>query len=400
MSILSHRLSKIKPSPTLAITQKARQLQVEGHDVISLSAGEPDFPTPDFVRTAAKKAIDDGFTKYTAVDGVADLKKAIQQKFARENGLNYETNQIIVSVGAKQVLYNALIATLNPGDGVIIPAPYWVSYVDMVTLGEGVPVIVSCSESEGFKITPEKLEAHITPKTKWLILNSPGNPSGAVYSEEELVEIGKVVARHSSLYVLSDDIYEHILYTGKPYKTLAQVVPDCKERILTVNGVSKSYAMTGWRIGYGAGDAQLIKAMANMQSQSTSNPCSIAQMAALAALQGDQSFLQDRQQAFQKRRDFVTCRINAIPGLSCSVPEGAFYVYVSCRDIIGKTLPNGKILATDSDLGDYFITQARVAVVQGEAFGLSPYFRISYATDEETLGKALDRIEEALALLR
>jgi aspartate aminotransferase len=397
MKLLSKRLDQIKPSATLFISQKARQLQQEGHDVISLSAGEPDFSVSEAIIKAAKEAMDKGFNKYTAVGGTVELKKAIIEKFKRENDLIYKLDEIIVTAGAKQALYNAIVSTVDEGDEVIILAPYWVSYVDMVRLSEGTPIIINCPESQGFKATAEQIAQHISPKTKWLILNSPNNPTGAVYSEAELKAIAEVVRPHPSLYIMSDDIYEHIKYTGEPFKTLLQIAPDLKERVLTINGVSKAYSMTGWRIGYAGGPAALIEAMTNVQSQSTSNPCSISQMGAVEALLGSQAILSKNCQEFQKRRDFVVAHFNSIPGLRCSIPDGAFYGYVCCGGIIGRKDSQGKIISNDSDFSTYLIDHAKVAVVPGEAFGMSPYFRVSYAIDMPSLEKALDRIEKAVA---
>lgn len=396
MTQLSSRLDLIKPSATLTISQAARQLQREGHDVLSLSAGEPDFPTPPNVIQAAKKAMDDGFTKYTAVGGTLDLKKTVINKFAQENDLTYELEEVVVSAGAKQILYNALMATLNPKDEVVIPAPYWVSYVDMVNLAEGKPVVITCTQEQNFKMTPQHLQDHISSKTKWLILNSPSNPTGAVYSEEELCAIGEVLRAHPNVLVMSDDIYEHILYTQEPFKTLAQVAPDLKNRVLTINGVSKAYSMTGWRIGYAGGPADLISAIIKIQSQSTSNPCSISQMAAIEALTGPQDFLKPRCEEFKKRCDYVVNRLNQIEGLACLTPEGSFYAYPNCSGVVGRQTPSGMQIESDGDFSQYLIETAQVAVVPGNAFGMSPYFRVSYATDMKTLEKALDRIEKAV----
>lgn len=399
MSFLSKRLSTIKPSPTLSLTKKAADLRAQGRDIISLGAGEPDFGTPDWIKQAAFKAMQDEKTKYTPVSGTASLKKSIQDKFSADHGLVYQENEVIACTGGKQVIFNAFLATLNPGDEVLIPAPYWVSYPDIVTLAEGKSVIISCDEGEGFKLTPEKLQNAITPKTKWLILNSPSNPTGAVYSEEELLSLARVLEKNPHVWVLSDDIYEHILYTGQPFKTIAQVASFLKERTLTLNGVSKAYAMTGWRLGYAGGPKDLIAAMSKLQSQSTSNPCSISQEAAKAALEGDQTFLQERRDFFKERRDEVVALLNDIDGISCSTPEGAFYLYPSCRDLIGRATPQGKILENDADVCDYFLEEADVAVVPGSAFGLSPYFRISYATDLETLRTACQRLKKAVETL-
>lgn len=399
MSIISSRLSRIKPSPTIAVTQKAAELKAAGQDVVGLGAGEPDFDTPDFVKDAAHEAIKAGKTKYTAVDGTPELKKAIAAKFKRENNLEYALDEITVGSGGKQVLYNALMATLEAGDEVIIPAPYWVSYPDMTLLAEGEPVFVACPQDKGFKLQPEDLEAAITPKTKWLILNSPSNPTGAAYTANELKALGAVLEKHTHVWVMTDDMYEHILYDGFDFTTIAEVCPSLKERTLTVNGVSKAYAMTGWRIGYAGGPKALIKAMAKMQSQSTSNPCSISQAASVAALNGDQSFLKERSDAFAARRDFVVDALNQCDGLSCAKPEGAFYVYPSCEGTIGKATPQGKVIESDEDFVTYLLESAGVACVQGAAFGLSPHFRISYATSMEVLQDACNRIQRACGAL-
>lgn len=400
MSIISDRLKKIKPSPTLAVTAKAAELKAQGKDVISLGAGEPDFDTPDHIKDAAKKAMDDGQTKYTPVGGTNELKDAISAKFKRENGVDYKREEIIVGTGGKQVLYNALMASINPGDEVIIPAPYWVSYPDMVLLAGGKPVIVDCKESDNFKLQPADLEAAITPKTKWVILNSPSNPTGGAYSEAELKALTDVFMRHAHVWVMSDDMYEHLVYDGFDFKTPAQVEPRLKDRTLTVNGVSKAYAMTGWRIGYAGGSAELIKAMAKIQSQSTSNPSSISQAAATAALNGDQSFLKDRAKAFKERRDMVVDMINQADGLTCLKPEGAFYVYPSCKGVMGKKTPDGKEIKTDEDFVTYLLESEGVSCVHGAAFGASPYFRISYATSKDNLEKACKRIQKACKALK
>ncbi|NYZ16756.1 pyridoxal phosphate-dependent aminotransferase [Azospirillum sp. RWY-5-1] len=400
MSILATRLSRIKPSPTIAVTTKARELQAAGRDVIGLGAGEPDFDTPDNIKAAAMRAIESGDTKYTAVDGTPALKKAICAKFARENGLTYTPDQITVGNGGKQVLFNALLATLNPGDEVIIPAPYWVSYPDMVQLAEGTPVAVEGPADKGFKLQPEDLEKAITPKTKWLILNSPSNPTGAAYSWDEMKALTDVLVRHPHVWIMSDDMYEHLLYDGLTFATPAQVEPKLYDRTLTVNGVSKAYAMTGWRIGYAGGPKELIKAIAMMQSQSTSNPSSISQAAAVEALNGTQEFLKPRAEAFRERRDLVVSMLNQSKGIHCHKPEGAFYVYPSCAGTIGKTTPEGKVIETDEDFVTYLLEAEGVAVVQGSAFGLAPFFRISYATSTEALEEACRRIQRACANLR
>lgn len=400
MSFLADRLSRIKPSPTIAVTSKARALKAAGRDVIGLGAGEPDFDTPENIRAAGIRAIENGQTRYTDVDGTPELKKAICAKFARENGLTYTPDQVTVGVGGKQVLYNALMATLNAGDEVIIPAPYWVSYPDMVQLAEGTPVSVACPAENGFKLQPADLEAAITPKTKWLILNSPSNPTGAAYTAEELKALGEVLLRHAHVYIMTDDMYEHLVYDDFKFTTIAQVVPALYDRTLTVNGVSKSYSMTGWRIGYAAGPKALIKAMGVIQSQSTSNPTSISQAAAVEALNGPQDFIKERSAVFQTRRDLVVSMLNQAAGLSCPNPEGAFYVYPSCAGTIGKTAPTGKVIETDEDFASELLEAEGVAVVHGAAFGLSPFFRISYATSTEVLEEACTRIQRFCGSLK
>jgi len=392
MSIISNNLKKIKPSPTLAVTQKARELKAAGKDVIGLGAGEPDFDTPDNIKQAAISAIDAGDTKYTAVDGTPKLKKAIIEKFKRENKLNFETDQISVGAGGKQIIYNAMMATLNHGDEVIIPAPYWVSYPDIVLLAGGNPVIVKCSEKESFKISPEKLKNAITEKTKWLMLNSPSNPTGSCYTESEINSLADILKKHKQIHILSDDIYEHITYENFKFFTIAQV-KELEDRILTMNGVSKAYAMTGWRIGYGAGPKELIKAMAKIQSQSTTNPSSISQAAAVEALNGKQDFIVERTKSFQQRRDFVLNELKSIKGVSCLKPEGAFYVFPSCSSLLGKKDPNGKFLKTDDDFVESLLENQGIAVVQGSAFGLNGFFRISYATSMDNLKKAMKKIK-------
>ena len=388
MSIVSNSLKRIKPSPTIAVTQKARELKAAGKDVIGLGAGEPDFDTPENIKQAAIDAINRGDTKYTAVDGTPELKKAIVNKFKRENNLEYSTNEITVGTGGKQVIYNALMATLNKGDEVIIPAPYWVSYPDMVLLAGGNPKIVKCNENDGFKLTPKNLKKTITKKTKWLILNSPSNPTGASYSREEIEALSEVLIKNKNVHILSDDIYEHITYDNFNFFTIAQV-SKLKNRTLTMNGVSKSYAMTGWRIGYAAGPKEIIKAISKIQSQSTSNPSSVSQAAAVEALNGNQDFIQKRSDAFKERRDFVVNSLNNIKGLSCLKPNGAFYVFPSCKKLLGKKTK----LKTDSDFVEKLLEKANVAVVQGSAFGLDGYFRISYATSMEKLKIAMERIK-------
>jgi aspartate aminotransferase len=396
----SAALGRISPSPTLAITSRVLELKRAGVDVIGLGAGEPDFDTPDFVKEAAIQAIRDGKTKYTNVDGTIELKQAIAAKFARDNGLTYATDQISVNVGGKHTLFNAMVATIDPGDEVVIPAPYWVSYPDVVQFAGGIPVIVKAGPEVGYKLAPEALDAAITPKTKWVILNSPSNPTGAGYTIDELKALGAVLAKHPHVWIFADDMYEHIVYDGFRFATIAEACPELFERTLTVNGCSKAYAMTGWRIGYAGGASWLIKAMAKLQSQSTSNPCSIAQAAAVAALNGDQSFLAERNTAFQGRRDLVVSMLNEIDGMECPTPEGAFYVYPSFAALIGKSTPNGRLIDTDEAMVGYLLDDAKVAVVQGAAFGLSPAFRISYATSDTLLREACTRIQTACAALR
>lgn len=400
MSILAKRLDRVKPSPTLAITAKAAELKAAGRDIISLSVGEPDFDTPDPIKDAAYAAMKAGQTKYTAVDGTPALKDAIIAKFKRDNGLTYKRDQITVGTGGKQVLYNALMATLNPGDEVIIPAPYWVSYPDMVLLAEGTPVYVDCPESANFKMQAKDLEKAITKKTKWVILNSPSNPTGAAYSKAEMKALTDVLVKHPHVWIMSDDIYEHLIYDGFQFFTPAQVEPQLFDRTLTVNGVSKSYSMTGWRIGFAGGPTQLIKAMGMVQSQSTSNPSSISQAAAVAALNGDQTFLKEWRKAFQDRRDLVISMLNQTDGLSCKRPEGAFYVYPSCAGIIGRKTKDGKVISNDEQFVTYLLEAEGVAAVHGAAFGSSPAFRISYATSTELLEEACRRIQRACAALK
>ncbi len=400
MAFLADRLNSIKPSPTIAVTTKAQELKAAGRDVIGLGAGEPDFDTPQNIKDAAIKAIASGQTKYTAVDGTPALKQAICAKFKRENGLSYTPQQITVGTGGKQVLYNALVATLNKGDEVIIPAPYWVSYPDMVALADGTPVPVACGENNGFKLTPEALEAAITPKTKWLILNSPSNPTGAAYTKAELKALADVLMKHKHVWVMTDDMYEHLVYDTFEFSTIAQVEPQLYSRTLTVNGVSKAYCMTGWRIGYAGGPVELIKAMATIQSQSTSNPSSISQAASVEALNGPQDFIAKHNVSFKERRDLVVKMLNEAPGIRCPTPEGAFYVFPSCAGTIGKKTPDGKTIKTDEDFVTYLLEAEGVAVVQGSAFGLAPYFRISYATSTEVLREACTRIQRACAALK
>ncbi len=388
MSIISDSLKRIKPSPTIAVTQKARELRAAGKDVIGLGAGEPDFDTPDNIKKAAIKAIKSGDTKYTAVDGTPALKKAIVSKFKRENKLSYSTEQITVGTGGKQVLYNAFMATLNKGDEVIIPAPFWVSYPDMVLLAGGKPKIVKCTEQDGFKLTAKKLKKAISKKTKWVILNSPSNPTGAGYSKKEIQDLAKILIKNKNVYILSDDIYEHVKYDNFNFFTIAQI-SKLKNRTLTMNGVSKSYAMTGWRIGYAAGPEDIIKAIRKIQSQSTSNPSSISQAAAVEALNGTQGFIKKRSNAFKQRRDFVVNSLNSIKGISCLTPNGAFYVFPSCKGLLNKKTK----LKTDTDFVQKLLEKSNVAVVQGSAFGLDGYFRISYATSMKNLKKAMERIK-------
>ena len=389
MSIISDILKRIKPSPTIAVAQKARELKAAGKDVIGLGAGEPDFDTPDNIKDAAIKAIKEGDTKYTAVDGTPELKKAISEKFKRENNLNYSTDQITVGVGGKHVIYNLMMATLNKGDEVIIPAPYWVSYPDIVMLAEGNPIVIECTEDQGFKLTAKDLESKITNNTKWLILNSPSNPTGAGYTQNEIEELGKVLLKNKKVFILSDDIYEHIKYDNFNFFTIAQI-PKLKERTLTMNGVSKSYAMTGWRIGYAAGPKEIITAIRKIQSQSTSNPSSISQAAAVEALNGQQNFINERADAFKKRRDFVVKSLNNIKGINCLNPNGAFYVFPSCKGLLNKKTK----LKNDTEFVSKLLDRSMVAVVQGSAFGLDGHFRISYATSMENLEKAMSRIKD------
>jgi aspartate aminotransferase len=391
---LSKTLERVKPSPTIMISAKATELKAAGRDIIALSAGEPDFDTPDNIKNAAKAAMDQGRTKYTAPDGIVELKQAICDKFKRDNDLSYTTDQVSVSSGGKQVLYNALMATLNPGDEVVIPAPYWVSYPDMVLLGGGTPVVAETSIQTQFKLTADQLEAAITPKTKWLIFNSPSNPSGAGYSWDELKELTDVLMRHPHVWVMTDDMYEHLAYGDFEFCTPAQVEPRLYDRTLTVNGVSKAYAMTGWRIGYAAGPAHLIGAMRKVQSQSTSNPCSVSQWAAVEALNGPQDYIDMSRPVFEGRRDLVVRMLNDAVGISCPTPDGAFYVYPSIAECIGKTTPSGAVIEDDEGFATQLLEDQGVAVVFGAAFGLSPNFRVSYATSEEQLTDACGRIQD------
>ena len=399
MAFLSDTLARIKPSPTMAVTAKAAELRAAGQDVIGLGAGEPDFDTPDPIKQAAIAAIGRGDTKYTKVDGTPELKAAIIAKFKRENGLDYAPEQITVNAGGKHTIFNTMMASLNPGDEVLIPTPYWVSYPDIVLIAGGTPVMVETSIDSGFKVTPDALAAAITPKSKWLIFNSPSNPSGAAYSRDEIKALTDVLVDHPRLWVLTDDMYEHIVYDGFEFATVAQVEPRLYERTLTMNGVSKAYAMTGWRIGYAGGPAELIKAIAKVQSQSTSNPCSISQAAAVEALSGAQDFIPERAKVFQERRDLVVSMLNQADGISCPTPGGAFYVYPSCAGAIGRKTPDGRTIESDLDFVTYLLEAQGVAAVHGEAFGLSPHFRVSYATSTELLEAACQRIQRACSAL-
>ena len=399
MTFISDSLNRIKPSATMVITAKATQLKREGKKVIGLSSGEPDFDTPQHVKQAAIDAINSGYTKYTNIEGIPELRQSIVEKFKKDNDLNYDISNVIVGTGGKQILFNALMSSLNKDDEVIIPAPYWVSYPDMTLLAGGKPIFVDCSSETNFKLTGEALDKVITKNSKWLILNSPSNPTGSCYSISELEEIANVVRKHENLYVMTDDIYEYIVYDNFKFYTLAQVAPDLKDRILTVNGVSKSYCMTGWRIGYAAGPSLLIKAMIKIQGQSTSNPSSISQYAALAGISGSKEFLDPCLKAFDERRHFVVDKLNSINGISCILPEGAFYAYPNVSGLIGKKTQNGKILNNDSEIVEWLLESAEVAAVPGVAFGLEPYFRVSYATSLEVLKEAMNRIEKAVLTL-
>ncbi len=399
MSIIAQRMSSIKPSPTMAVTAKAGELKAQGVDVIGLGAGEPDFDTPDHIKEAGKAAIDAGKTKYTPTNGIPELRKAVVDKFQRENGLSYDMSQVHIGVGGKQVLFNAIMATVNPGDEVIIPAPYWVSYPDMVLIAEGTPVFVECTEEEEFKLSPEKLEAAITDKTKWLILNSPSNPTGAAYTADDLQAVADVLLRHPHVWVMTDDMYEHLVYDDFEFKTLAQVEPKLFDRTLTINGVSKAFAMTGWRMGYACGPVDLIKAMNNIQSQSASHTSSMTQAACVEALNGPMDFLAERNAVYKERRDLVVGMLSKAEGLNCLTPEGAFYVYPSIAGCIGKTSKGGRKIETDSDFVTALLEEEAVASVQGEAFGLSPHFRISYATSTDALKEACTRIQRFCANL-
>ena len=399
MTFISDSLNRIKPSATMVITAKATQLKREGKKVIGLSSGEPDFDTPQHVKQAAIDAINSGYTKYTNIEGIPELRQSIVEKFKKDNDLNYDVSNVIVGTGGKQILFNALMSSLNKDDEVIIPAPYWVSYPDMTLLAGGKPIFVNCFSGTNFKLTGEALDKVITKNSKWLILNSPSNPTGSCYSISELEEIANVVRKHENLYVMTDDIYEYIVYDNFKFYTLAQVAPDLKDRILTVNGVSKSYCMTGWRIGYAAGPSLLIKAMIKIQGQSTSNPSSISQYAALAGISGSKEFLDPCLKAFDERRHFVVDKLNSINGISCILPEGAFYAYPNVSGLIGKKTQNGKILNNDAEIVEWLLESAEVAAVPGVAFGLEPYFRVSYATSLEVLKEAMNRIEKAVLTL-
>ncbi|MCC6913609.1 MAG: pyridoxal phosphate-dependent aminotransferase [Rhodospirillaceae bacterium] len=399
MSILAKRLSAIKPSPTIAVTTKAAELKAQGLDVIGLGAGEPDFDTPDHIKAAGKAAIDRGETKYTPPNGTPALRKAIVAKFKRENGLDYKPEQVTVGVGGKQVIFNAFLATVQEGDEVIVPAPYWVSYPDIALLFGGKPVFITCGENARFKLSPEALAAAITPKTKWVVLNSPSNPTGAAYTRDELRALADVLLKNPHVWVMTDDIYEHLTYDGFKFATLCEIEPKLMDRTLTLNGVSKAYAMTGWRMGYACGPVELIKAMNMIQSQSASHPTSITQAATVAALDGPMDFLAPRNEAFRQRRDMVVKMLNEAKGITCQTPEGAFYVYPSCAGTIGKTTPKGRKINNDTDFVEALLDEGLVAAVQGAAFGLSPYFRISYATSTQALEKACKRIQEFCAAL-
>ena len=398
MGFFSPRLGRIKHSPSNAATQKVRELRAEGRDIIGLTIGEPDFPTPDNVKRAVAEAMARDDTRYTTVDGTDEMKDAARLKFKRENGLVYAREQITVANGAKQIVFNAMMATLSTGDEVLIPAPYWVSYLDMALVADGTPVAITCSEDNGFKLTPAQLAAAITPRTKWLVLNSPGNPTGATYSRAELAALAEVLLRHPHVWILTDDIYEHLLFDGREFCTIAQVEPRLYERTLTVNGVSKAYSMTGWRIGYAGGPKELMRNMAKLQSQSTSNPCSISQAAAVEALTGPQEYVHLRTREFEERRNVVVPLLNAAPGLRCRMPEGAFYAFPSCAGVLGRKTPAGKLLETEQDFALYLLDNG-VAGIQGEAYGLSPYLRFSIATDLATLQEACARIQRACAAL-
>ena len=397
--MISDRVNNIKPSLTIATNIKAQELKRAGRDIIVLAAGEPDFDTPEHIKSAAIKAINNGFTKYVPGKGTPDLQLAIQKKFKDDNNLDYDISNITVGVGGKHIIYNAFSATINSGDEVIIPAPYWVSYPDIVILNDGKPITIECGENSGFKLKPEDLEKSITNKTKWLMLNSPSNPTGSMYTKEELIELGDVLKKHEHVYILSDDIYEKIVYDQNVFHTIAEVCPELKERTLTMNGLSKSYCMTGWRVGYAAGPLNVINAMNKVQSQNVSSTASISMAASVEALNGDQSFIQSNNESFLRRRDLVVKNLNETPGLSCRTPEGAFYVFASCKGVLGKTTESGKILNSDGDFMDYLLEEVGVAGVQGSAFGLEGYFRISYATSDAILEDACQRIKNACSKL-
>ena len=399
MSIIARRLGRIKPSPTNMLTGKVAEMKAAGKDVIGLGAGEPDFDTSENVKQAAVRALERGDTKYTPINGTVELREAISAKFKRENGLDYGLDRIAVCCGGKQVIFNAMMATLDPGDEVVVPAPYWVSYPDMVLMADGTPVIVECLEENGFRMTPAQLDAAITPKTKWLLLNSPGNPTGAAYSRAQIAALADVLEGHPHVWVLTDDIYEHVIYDDFEFSTIAQVAPALMDRTLTLNGMSKAYCMTGWRLGYGGGPRELIQAMTNVQSHSTTHTASVSQAAAVEALNGPQESVAEHTAVFKQRRDLVVPMLNQAAGITCRVPEGAFYVYPSCAGVIGMKTPDGKLIGDDTDFVTYLLESEGVAVVQGAAFGLSPYFRISYATATEALEEACRRIQRACGRL-
>jgi len=399
MPFLADRLSRIKPSPTIAVSTKAQELKREGRDVIGLGAGEPDFDTPQHIKDAAAQAAAEGKTKYAPAAGIPELREAVCAKLKRDNGLTYTPDQITVGCGGKQTIFNALMAALNPGDEVIVPAPYWVSYTDITLLAEGTPVVVECGVEAGFKLRPDQLEAAITPRTKWLMLNSPSNPTGAGYTADDLKALADVLVRHPHVWVMTDDMYEFIVYDGFEFATIAEVAPELYARTLTLNGLSKAYCMTGWRVGYAAGAVELIKAMNKLQSQSTTSTSTLSQWAAVAALNGDHGFIAEHNKAFKERRDLVVSMLNQTDGLSCNTPEGAFYVYPLCDGVIGRTTPQGKTMETDEDFVTYLLDSEGVAAVHGAAFGLSPYFRISYATSTDLLREACTRIQRACAAL-
>jgi aspartate aminotransferase len=397
---IAAKLNRIKPSPSSMAGQRARELRASGRDIVSLTSGEPDFATPDNVIEAAVRAMHEGRTKYTDVGGTPELREAVTEKFRRDNGLDYKASEVIVGTGAKQVIFNAFMCTLESGDEVIVPTPYWVSYPDIVLLNDGVPVFVPCPPDKGFKLQPEDLERTITPRTRWLVLNAPNNPSGAAFSRAEMKALAEVLMRHPHVWIMSDDIYEHVLYDGREFVTPAQVEPALKERTLTINGVSKAYAMTGWRIGYGAGPAELIKPMTKLQSQSTSNPSSVAQAAALEALRGPQAYVRERADIFQMRRDVVAKRLNSIEGISCHLPEGAFYVFPSCAGLMGKRGSDGRLISSSDDFVMYLLDTEGLALLQGEAYGVASYFRLSFATSIDNLNEGCDRLSRACANMK